>query len=134
MAPKWNKTPKKKDISLETYGINPWMGDWPVARPLPTQTTQSQQIHNTYIYPRRGFDTMVPILARQQALQASDNTATVIGTYRPTCPKLSCIQPRAKTPHKGLTHFKLQWSIDYTVLHTDIIFLEAQRRFFLDKL
>jgi hypothetical protein len=67
-------------------GRNPWTGDQPVARPLPTHRTQTQNKCTQTPKPRVGFEPTIPVFERAKTVHALVGAATVIGTpliYRP---------------------------------------------------
>jgi hypothetical protein len=65
-------------LNLYTIGRAPWIGDRPVARPLPRhRTTQTQTS-----MPRVGFEPKILVYERAKTIHALARTATVIGTHR----------------------------------------------------
>jgi hypothetical protein len=54
-------------LNLYAVGRNPWMGDQPVAKPVPSAI------------PRVGFEPTVPAFELAKTVHALDCTATVIG-------------------------------------------------------
>jgi hypothetical protein len=63
-------------LILHTVGRTPWTGNQPVARPPPTQRTQTQ---NKRTKTSMGFEPMIPMLERANTVHALDRAATVIG-------------------------------------------------------
>jgi hypothetical protein len=67
---------------LNLYRIRetPWMGDQPVARPLPThRAIQTQNKRTETSTPRVGFEPTIPLLERTKKVHALDRAAIVIG-------------------------------------------------------
>jgi hypothetical protein len=57
----------------------PWMGDQPVARPLPThRTTQTQNKRTQTSMLRVGFEPTIPVFEQAKTVHALDCAATVI--------------------------------------------------------
>jgi hypothetical protein len=68
-------------LNLYTVGRTPWMGDKPVARPLPThRTTQTQKKRTHTCMPRVGFESTILVFERAKTVHALDWAASVIGT------------------------------------------------------
>jgi hypothetical protein len=63
-------------LNPKTVGRNPWMGDQPVVRPLPTQP---QNKHRQTSMPSVGFEPTIPVLERVKAVPALARTTTVTG-------------------------------------------------------
>jgi hypothetical protein len=67
-------------LILYTVGRNPWMGDQPLARPLPThRTTQTQNKRTQTSMPRVVFEPTIPVFERAKIVHALDRATTVIG-------------------------------------------------------
>jgi hypothetical protein len=67
-------------LNLYTVSRNPWTGDQPVARPLPThRSTQTQNKRTQTSMPRMGYEPTTPVLERTKTVDALDRPATVIG-------------------------------------------------------
>jgi hypothetical protein len=67
-------------LILYTVGRTPWMGDQPVARPLPTRrTTQTQNKRTQTSMPRVGFESKFQAFERAKTVHALERAATVIG-------------------------------------------------------
>jgi hypothetical protein len=65
-----------------SVGRNPWTGDQPVARPLPThRTTQTQNKRIQTSIPRVGFEPRIPVFERAKIVHALDRAVTVIGNF-----------------------------------------------------
>jgi hypothetical protein len=76
-------------LNLYAVGRTPWMGDQPVARPLPAhRTTQTQNESTQTSMPGVGFEPMIPVFARAKTFHVLDRAATVIGPANPCYPKL----------------------------------------------
>jgi hypothetical protein len=70
-------------LILYTAGRTPWVGDQPVARPLPTcRTTQTQNKRTQTSMPRVGFEPTTPVFDRAKMVHVLDRAATMIGTWR----------------------------------------------------
>jgi hypothetical protein len=52
-----------------------WTGDQPVARPLPTHKTQTQNKRTQTFIPRVGFEPSIPVFERVKLVHASDHAA-----------------------------------------------------------
>jgi hypothetical protein len=66
--------------NLYTFGRNPWTGDQPVSRPLPThRTTRTQNKRTQASMPRVGFGPKIPAFELAKTVHALDRAATVIG-------------------------------------------------------
>jgi hypothetical protein len=66
-----------------TVGMNPWTGDQPVVRPLPThRTTQTQNKRTQTSMSLMGLEPMTPVFERAKTVHALDRAATVIGLYK----------------------------------------------------
>jgi hypothetical protein len=67
-----------------TVGRTPWMGDQPVARPLPAHThrTQAQNKCTQTTMPPVGFESMTPAFERAKAVHILDLAAIMIGTSK----------------------------------------------------
>jgi hypothetical protein len=59
----------------------PWTGNQPVARPLPTHRTQTQNKRTQTSMPLVGFEPTIPAFEREKTVHALDGAATVIGFY-----------------------------------------------------
>jgi hypothetical protein len=55
------------------------MSDQRIARPLPTQRTQTQNKCTQTSTPRVGFEPMIPVFKWAKTVHALDRAATVIG-------------------------------------------------------
>jgi hypothetical protein len=71
----------KRFVSLQfhnpkTVARTAWMGDQPVARPLPIQT---QNKHRQTSMPWVGFEPTIPVFERAKTVHALDRAATVTG-------------------------------------------------------
>jgi hypothetical protein len=67
-------------LILYTVDITLWMGDQPVARPLPThRTTQTQKKRRHTSMPWVGFEPMIPVFERAKTVHALDRATTVTG-------------------------------------------------------
>jgi hypothetical protein len=68
-------------LILYTVGRTPWMGDQPVARPLPTHRTQTQNKRTPYRHPCLEWDSNATISAFEgaKAVHALDCATTVSG-------------------------------------------------------
>jgi hypothetical protein len=64
---------------LYTVDRIPWTGDQPVARPLHTHTTQTQNKRTRISVSRVGFESTTPVSEWAQTVHASDRVTTVIG-------------------------------------------------------
>jgi hypothetical protein len=63
-----------------TEGRTPWMGDKPIARPLPTHmTAQTQNKRTQKSMPQVGFEPTIPVFERAKAVHDLGRAATVIG-------------------------------------------------------
>jgi Na+-transporting methylmalonyl-CoA/oxaloacetate decarboxylase gamma subunit len=60
-------------LILYTVAMSAWTGNQPVARPTPTQGTNTSM-------PRVGFEPTIPAFERAKTVHALDRAATVIGT------------------------------------------------------
>jgi hypothetical protein len=74
----------KRFVSLQflnpkTVGRTPWMGDQPVARPLPIQT---QNKHRQTTMPSVGFEPTFPAFERKKTVRALDGAVIVTGKSR----------------------------------------------------
>jgi hypothetical protein len=68
-------------LNLYAVGRTPWLGDQPVARPLPThRTTQTQNKLRETSMPWVRFEPTIPVLERAKTVHALDRAATVIGS------------------------------------------------------
>jgi hypothetical protein len=66
--------------NLYTVGRTAWMGDQPVARPLPThKTTQTQNKRTETPMPWAGLDPIIPVFERAETVHVVDRAATVTG-------------------------------------------------------
>jgi hypothetical protein len=63
-------------LNLKTVSRTPWMGDQPVARPLPIQT---QNKHRQTSMPWVGFEPTIPAFKQTKTVHALDRAATVTG-------------------------------------------------------
>jgi hypothetical protein len=73
-------------LILYTEGRIPWMGDQPVARPLPThKTTQTQNKRTQYRHPsiQKDSNPTISVFERAKTVHASERAATVIGPTDP---------------------------------------------------
>jgi hypothetical protein len=69
-------------LILYTVGGIPWMGDQPVARPLPLQGTTKAQNKRIHTHPRLECDSNPrPVFERAKTVHALDRAATVIGSH-----------------------------------------------------
>jgi hypothetical protein len=66
-------------LNPHRVGRTSWTGDQPVARPLPTHTTQTQNKRIQTSMPWVGFEHTTPVLQRAKTVHALDSAATVIG-------------------------------------------------------
>jgi hypothetical protein len=71
-------------LNLFTDNRTPWTGDQPVARPLPTHRTQTQNKRTQTSMPRVGFEPMTPVFERAKMVHALDRAATVNGSLYST--------------------------------------------------
>jgi hypothetical protein len=63
-----------------TVGRTPWMGDQPVARPLPShRIVQTQNKCKQTSMPQVGCELTIPVFEWAKIVQALDHAATVIG-------------------------------------------------------
>jgi hypothetical protein len=63
-----------------TVSRTPWMGDQPVARPMPAhRTAQTQNKHTQTSMPQVGFEPTIPVFEQVKTVHALDGTVTVIG-------------------------------------------------------
>jgi hypothetical protein len=69
-------------LNHKTVGMNPWTGDQPDARPLPTTNTEKTQ---TNIHALSGIRT--PAFERAKTVHALDRAATAIGSVATTACK-----------------------------------------------
>jgi hypothetical protein len=70
-------------LILYTVGRTPWMGNQPVARPLPIhRTTQTQNERTQTSMPRVGFEPTIPAFERVKTVHALDRASTVTGDVR----------------------------------------------------
>jgi hypothetical protein len=68
-------------LNLYTVGRTPWMGDQPVARPLPTHIpTQAQNKRTQTAMPRVGLEPTIPVFERAKTVHTLDRAATVMGS------------------------------------------------------
>jgi hypothetical protein len=66
-------------LNLYTVGRTPWMGNQPVAGPLPThRTTQTQNKRTQTSMPRLWFEPTIPMFERAKTVHGLDRAATVI--------------------------------------------------------
>jgi hypothetical protein len=64
-----------------TVSSTPWMGDQPVARPLPThRTTQTQKKCTQTSLPEVVFEPTIPVFEQVKTIHALDRAVTVIGS------------------------------------------------------
>jgi hypothetical protein len=67
-------------LIVYTISKTPWMGDQPVARPLPAQRiTQTQNKPTQASISRVGIEPTPPVFERAKTIHALDLAATVIG-------------------------------------------------------
>jgi hypothetical protein len=60
----------------------PWIGDQPVARPLPAhRTAQTQNKRTRTSMPQVRFEPTIPVFERAKTVHALDSAATVIGSF-----------------------------------------------------
>jgi hypothetical protein len=64
---------------LQTVGRSPWAGYQPVARPLPTQTTQTNNKRRQTSMPPARFELTTPVFQRAKTVYALNCETTVIG-------------------------------------------------------
>jgi hypothetical protein len=69
-------------LILYIVGKTPWVGDQPVARPLPIQTW-NKCIQTSM--PQVGFEPKTPVFRQVKTVHALDHAATVISSI-PNCP------------------------------------------------
>jgi hypothetical protein len=63
-----------------TVDRTPWMGNQPIARPLPAHRTAQTQIKHTQVsMPQVGFEPTILVFDRPKTVHALDRTATLIG-------------------------------------------------------
>jgi hypothetical protein len=68
-------------LILYTVGRTPWMGDQPIARPLPIQRrTQTQNKRTQTSMPQVGFESTTPVFERAKTVHTLDREATGIGS------------------------------------------------------
>jgi hypothetical protein len=70
-------------VILYTIGRTPWTGDQPVARPLPTHRTQTQNKRTQTSMPRVEFEPTTPVFEQAKTVHAVDRAATVIALPLP---------------------------------------------------
>jgi hypothetical protein len=63
-------------LILYTASRTPWMGDQPVARPLPIH---KEYYKRTKTFIRVGFEPTIPVFQRAKAVHIVDRATTVIG-------------------------------------------------------
>jgi hypothetical protein len=69
-------------LNLYIVGRTSWLGDQPIARPLPThRTTQTQNKHIQMSMPQVGFEPMIPVFERTKTVRALDRADTVNGNF-----------------------------------------------------
>jgi hypothetical protein len=66
---------------LQTVGRTPWTRYQPVARPLPTQKTQTQKKRRQTSITLVGFQPTILVFERAKTFHALDRTAIVIGKF-----------------------------------------------------
>jgi hypothetical protein len=91
-------------LILYTVDRTPRTGDQPVARPLPTHTTQTQSKRIQTSMPRVGFEPMIPALERAKTIHPLDRAANVIGLHLRLVPTKSYDLSYISS---GLSPFKL---------------------------
>jgi hypothetical protein len=78
-------------LILYTVGRTPWMGDQPVARPLPThRTTQTQNKRTQTSMTLVGFEPTIQVFEQAKTVRALDGAATVI-FHPPICRCSVCV-------------------------------------------
>jgi hypothetical protein len=69
-------------LDLYTVGRAPWLGDQPVARPVPThRTAQTQNKRKQTSTPWARFESTIPVLELLKMVHVLDRAATVIGIH-----------------------------------------------------
>jgi hypothetical protein len=69
----WTLAAFSDSWSFYTVGKNPWTGDQPVARPLPThRTAQTQSKLTPTFMPQVGFEPTIPVFQRAKTVHALD--------------------------------------------------------------
>jgi hypothetical protein len=69
-------------LDLFTADRTPWKGDYPVARPLPTQEQHKQNKRTQTSMPRVGFKPTVPVFELAKTVRSLNRADTVIGNLR----------------------------------------------------